>query len=400
MNIQTKFSDKVKDLEASAIREIFKLLDKPGIISFAGGAPDPELFPCEQLARAASDVLLNNGKVALQYGVTEGYTPLRDWVKARLISQGIISEGDFNETIIVSGGQQGIDLAAKSLLNPGDGVVCELPSFVGGLNCFRSYNAEIYGVTVKSDGIDMEELEELLRAHRNIKVIYTIATFQNPSGITMSLEKRKKLLKLADEYDFIIFEDNPYGELRFDGEDVQTMKSMDTEGRVVYLGSFSKILSPGLRLGFTSCHKDLMERMIICKQVQDVHTNVFAQMTAYEYVKNNSIDEHIARLRKVYGEKCRFMCECMDKYFPKSVTHTTPQGGIFLFCEMPEGHDTKELMAKAVERGVAFVPGSTTMIDDKASYSTFRMNYSTASFEQIENGIKILGDLLKEEVGE
>ncbi len=400
MDIQTKFSDKVKDLEASAIREIFKLLDKPGIISFAGGAPDPELFPCEQLAKAASDVLLKQGKVALQYGVTEGYTPLRDWVKDRLISQGIIKDGDFNETIIVSGGQQGIDLAAKSLLNPGDGVVCELPSFIGGLNCFRSYNAEIYGVTVKSDGIDMNELEELCKAHPNIKVIYTISTFQNPSGITMSLENRKKLLELAEKYDFIIFEDNPYGELRFDGEDVRTMKSMDTNGRVVYLGSFSKILSPGLRLGFTSCHKDLMERMIICKQVQDVHTNVFAQMTAYEYIKNNSIDEHIARLRKVYGEKCRFMCECMDKYFPASVTHTTPQGGIFLFCEMPEGHDSKEVMAKAVERGVAFVPGSTTMIDDKAVYSTFRMNYSTASFEQIEKGIKILGDLLKEEVGE
>ena len=400
MQIQSKFSDKVKHLEASAIREIFKLLDKPGIISFAGGAPDPELFPCEQLAKAASNVLMNNGKVALQYGVTEGYTPLRDWVKARLISQGIIKEGDFNETIIVSGGQQGIDLAAKSLLNPGDGVVCELPSFIGGLNSFRSYNAELYGVTVKSDGIDMEELEELLKAHSNIKVVYTIATFQNPSGITMSLEKRKKLLELAEKYDFFIFEDNPYGELRFDGEDVQTMKSMDTTGRVVYLGSFSKILSPGLRLGFTSCHKDLMERMIICKQVQDVHTNVFSQMLTYEYVTTNSIDEHIARLRMIYGEKCRVMCECMDKYFPKCVTHTTPQGGIFLFCEMPEGYDTKEIMAKAVERGVAFVPGSTTMIDDKAIYNTFRMNYSTASFEQIDKGIKILGDLLKEEVGE
>ncbi len=400
MQIQEKFSDKVKDLEASAIREIFKLLDKPGVISFAGGAPDPELFPCEQLAKAAYSVLINQGKVALQYGVTEGYTPLRDWVKDRLASQGVVKSGDFNETIIVSGGQQGIDLAAKSLLNPGDGVVCELPSFIGGLNCFRSYNAELYGVTVNGDGIDMDELESLCKAHPNIKIVYTIATFQNPSGITMTLENRKKLLELAEEYDFIIFEDNPYGELRFDGEDVPTMKSMDTEGRVVYLGSFSKILSPGLRLGFVSCHKELMERMIICKQVQDVHTNVFAQMTAYEYIKNNSIDEHIARLRKVYGEKCHFMCECMDKYFPASVTHTTPKGGIFLFCEMPEGHDSKEVMAKAVERGVAFVPGSTTMIDDKATYSTFRMNYSTASFEQIEKGIKILGDLLKEEVGE
>lgn len=400
MDIQTKFSDKVKDLEASAIREIFKLLGKPGVISFAGGAPDPELFPCEELAKAAFNVLKDQGKIALQYGVTEGYAPLRDWVKNRLVSQGIIKKDDNNETIIVSGGQQGIDLAAKSLLNPGDGVVCEQPSFIGGLNCFRSYNAEIYGVRNESDGLDMEELEELLKQHKNIKIVYTIATFQNPSGITMSLEKRRKLLELADKYDFIIFEDNPYGELGFSGETVPTIKSMDKNDRVVYLGSFSKILSPGIRVGFTSCHRDLMERMIICKQVQDVHTNVVAQMIIYEYISNNSIDEHIKKLRAAYGEKCRFMCECMDKFFPKCVTHTHPDGGLFLFCDMPEGYDAKEIMAKAVERGVAFVPGSTTMIDDKAVCSSFRMNYSTASKAEIEKGIKILGDLLKEEVGE
>ena len=400
MDIKTKFSDKVKDLEASAIREIFKLLDKPGIISFAGGAPDPELFPCDELSEVAADVLKNNGKIALQYGVTEGYAPLRDWVKNRLVSQGIIKENDNNETIIVSGGQQGIDLASKSLLNPGDAVVCEQPSFIGGLNCFRSYNAEIYGVKVQSDGIDMEELEALLKQHSNIKILYTIATFQNPSGITMSLEKRKKLLELAEQYDFMIFEDNPYGELRFAGDDVPTIKSLDTQGRVLYLGSFSKILSPGIRVGFTSCDKELMERMIICKQVQDVHTNVLAQMVVYGFLTKYSIDEHISKLKETYGEKCRFMCECMDKYFPSSVSHTVPEGGIFLFCEMPDGYDTKAIMAKAVDRGVAFVPGSTTMIDDKAVCSSFRMNYSTASKEQIESGIKTLGDLLKEEVGE
>lgn len=400
MNMKEKFSDKVKDLEASAIREIFKLLGKPGIISFAGGAPDPKLFPKEQLAEIAADILKNQGEVALQYGVTEGYAPLVEWVKNRLISQGIISENDGNGTIVVSGGQQGIDLASKSLLNPGDAVVCEQPSFVGGLNCFRSYNAEIYGVKAESDGLDMNALEDLLKQHSNVKVVYTIATFQNPSGITMSLEKRKKLLELASKYDFVIFEDNPYGELRFAGEDVPTMKSMDTEGRVVYLGSFSKILSPGLRLGFVACDEALLERMVICKQVQDVHTNVLSQMIAYEFVTRYSIDEHIANLRKTYGEKCKLMCDCMDKYFPSCITHTTPQGGLFLFCEMPEKYDTKEIMAMAVERGVAFVPGSTTMIDDKAKYSTFRMNYSTASFEEIEKGIKILGDLLKEVVGE
>lgn len=397
-DIQKKFSDKVKHLEASAIREIFKLLAKPGIISFAGGAPDPALFPKKELAEIAADILVNQGEVALQYGVTEGYAPLRQWVKDRLTRQGILSDRD--ETIIVSGGQQGIDLASKSLLNPGDGVICEEPSFVGGLNAFRSNNAEIYGVPVEADGMDMEKLEDLLKEHPNVKVLYTIATFQNPSGITMSPAKRKRLLELADAYDFMIFEDNPYGELRFAGEDVPTIKSMDKNGRVVYLGSFSKILSPGLRLGFTSCDPALMERMIICKQVQDVHTNVLSQMIAYEFVTRFDIDAHIAKLREVYGRKCRLMMDCMDEYFPACVTHTCPQGGLFLFCTMPEQYDSKAVMEKALEKGVAFVPGATTMIDDRASYSTFRMNYSTASEEDIRKGIRTLGDVLKEVVGE
>ena len=397
-DIQTKFSDKVKHLEASAIREIFKLLAKPGIISFAGGAPDPALFPKKELSEIAADVLLNQGEIALQYGVTEGYAPLRQWVKDRLTKQGVLHGQD--ETIIVSGGQQGIDLASKSLLNPGDGVVCEEPSFVGGLNAFRSNNAEIYGVPVQEDGLDMDKLEALLKEHPNIKILYTIATFQNPSGITMTLPKRKKLLELAKQYDFIIFEDNPYGELRFAGEDVPTIKSMDQDGRVVYLGSFSKILSPGLRLGFVSCDPALMERMIICKQVQDVHTNVLSQMIAYEFVTRCDIDAHIAHLRQVYGQKCRLMMDCMDQYFPSCVTHTCPQGGLFLFCTMPEKYDSKKVMEKALEKGVAFVPGATTMIDASASYSTFRMNYSTASEEEIKRGIQILGAVLKEIVGE
>jgi len=394
MDMKSKFSNKVAHLEASAIREIFKLLAKPGIISFAGGAPDPNLFPTKELSEIAAEVLLNDGKTALQYGITEGYLPLRNWVKDRLKNQGIGSEDD--ETIIVSGGQQGIDLAAKSLLNPGDGVVCEEPSFIGGLNAYRSNNAELYGVPVESDGINTEKLEELLKTHENIKILYTIATFQNPSGITMSLEKRKKILELASKYDFIIFEDNPYGDLRFTGEEIPTMKSMDKEGRVVYLGSFSKILAPGLRLGFTCANKELMERMIICKQVEDVHTNVLSQMVAYNFVTKYSIDEHIAKLRECYGRKCKLMIEYIDKFFPSCVSHTNPEGGLFLFCTMPEGYDAKEVMAKALESGVAFVPGSTTMIDDKAPSNTFRLNYSTASEEDIKCGIEALGKVLHE----
>lgn len=396
MDIKSKFSDKVRHLEGSAIREMFKLMAKPGIISFAGGAPDPALFPNEEFAAISEEVLRTNGPLALSYGITEGYAPLRQWVVERLKKQGIISDSD--DTIIVSGGQQGIDLATKSLINAGDGVICEEPTFIGGLNCFRSYNADIYGVDVDSDGLNTDMLEEILKANNNIKVLYTIATFQNPSGITMSLEKRKKVLELAEKYDIIIFEDNPYGELRFSGEPVPTLKSLDKNGRVVYFGSFSKILSPGLRVGFVSCAPELMARMVICKQVQDVHTPVVTQMIVHEFVTRYSVDEHIAKISKVYGDKCNYMMELMDKLFPKCVEHTRPEGGLFLFCTMPDGIDSKELLKDAIDKNVAFVPGATTMIDDKKTYSSFRMNYSQASFEQIEQGVKILADVLNSAV--
>lgn len=392
MDIKSKFSDKVSHLEGSAIREMFKLMAKPGIISFAGGAPDPALFPNKEFADIAKEVLDKNGPLALSYGITEGYEPLKKWVADRLKRQGVISDKD--DTIIVSGGQQGIDLATKSLINPGDGVICEEPTFIGGLNCFRSYNADIHGVDVEADGMDTEKLEEVLAANSNIKVIYTIATFQNPSGITMSLEKRKKVLELAEKYDVIVFEDNPYGELRFSGEPVPTLKSLDTNGRVVYFGSFSKILSPGLRVGFVSCTPELMSRMVICKQVQDVHTPVITQMIVHEFVTRFDVDEHIKKISKVYGEKCGYMMELMDMLFPDYVEHTRPEGGLFLFCTMPEGTDSKELLKEAIEHNVAFVPGATTMIDDKKAYSSFRINYSQASFEQIEKGVNILADVL------
>lgn len=396
MDIQSKFSEKVRHLEGSAIREMFKLMAKPGIISFAGGAPDPALFPNEEFATIAEEVLRERGPLALSYGITEGYTPLRDWVIDRLSSQGIDTEK--NDTVIVSGGQQGIDLAAKSLLNPGDGIICEEPSFIGGLNCFRSYNAELFGVEVENDGLNTDKLEGLLKNNSNIKILYTIATFQNPSGITMSLEKRKKVLELADKYDIIVFEDNPYGELRFSGEPVPTLKSLDKSNRVVYFGSFSKILSPGLRIGFACCSPELMARMVICKQVQDVHTPVVTQMIAHEFLTRYSVDEHISKISKVYGDKCKFMMDLMDEYFPECVEHTRPEGGLFLFCTMPEGIDSKDLLTKAIEKNVAFVPGATTMLDDKKVYSSFRINYSQASFEQIEKGIKILADVLNEAV--
>jgi 2-aminoadipate transaminase len=296
--------------------------------------------------------------------------------------------------MIVSGGQQGLELACKIFCNEGDTVICEDPSFIGALNSFRSNGARTVGVPMEQDGISLEALEQTLKSTKNAKLLYLIPTFQNPTGITMSVEKRRAVLALAKKYGIVILEDNPYGELRFTGEEVPTLKSLDEYGRVIYFGSYSKVLAPGMRLGFTSAPAPLLERMIICKQTQDVHTNVLSQMIAYRFVTTYSIDEHIEGLRKAYGKKCKLMMDLMDEHFPKSVKHTCPEGGLFLYCTMPEGYDSKELMKLALEKKVAFVPGTSCMIDDKASYSTFRMNYSAASEADIEKGIKALGEVL------
>lgn len=396
METSNLLSDRVKSLKASAIREIFKMLGKSNIISFAGGIPSPELFPAKELGKISDTILETNGAKALIYGITEGYTPLIEIVEKRNAKMGVGK--DFDSTIITTGAQQAIDLVGKALLNEGDGVIAEAPSFIGALNSFRSYNARLFGADVKEDGIDLEQVENILKNEKNIKFIYTITTFQNPTGITLSLEKRKKLLELAKKYNCLILEDNPYGELRFRGEDVPAIKSFDTEGRVMYVGSFSKTLSPGLRVGFLTCHKDIMDRVVVVKQVNDVHTPLLNQMMVTEYINNYDFDSHIKAAAAKCGEKCAAMLEGAKKYFPSNVTLTNPEGGIFLWCTMPDGVDTGEIFKKSVEAGVAFVPGRTCMIDiDKVS-NCFRLNYTTVSNEKIDEGMKILGGILKEYV--
>lgn len=386
------FSDRTADLSGSAIRATFKLLADPEIISFAGGAPSPDLFPKRELEEIAARIFREKGNLALQYGITEGYDPLRAFVKNRLISQGVIKESD--NVIITTGGQQVIDLSTKVLINDGDLIAVESPSFVGGLNCFRSYRAEIEGIELEKDGMNLDALENLLKKRR-VKMVYTIPTFQNPSGITMSLEKRKKLLDLASEYDFYILEDNPYGELRYRGENVSTIKSMDTEGRVIYAGSFSKTLSPGLRVGFFSAREDILEKMVVCKQVTDVHTPVLNQLIAHEYVTTCDYDAHIADACALYGHKSALMLSCMDKLFPKYCDYTRPEGGLFLWCNLPDGFDGDALFKKSVENKVAFVTGSSCMCDQSKKCSSFRLNFSNSSDENIEKGINILANVIK-----
>lgn len=395
MDIQSALANRVTGLKASAIREIFKMLGKADVISFAGGIPSPELFPTDRISEILTDIMQNNGKAALVYGVTEGYAPLVEVVTKRLQKDGIPHARD--SVVITTGAQQAIDLTCKSLVNDGEGIIVEEPSFIGALNSFRSYNAKLFGVGMADDGIDVDKVEQILKKE-NIKLIYTIPTFQNPMGVTQSAAKRRKLLELAEKYDCYIIEDNPYGELRFRGEVVPTIKSMDENGRVIYVGSFSKTLSPGIRVGFVCCHEEIMDRIVVAKQVNDVHTTLMMQMLTYEFMTRYDFDEHIAKSCALHGEKCDIMLSAIEKYFPDCVDYTRPDGGIFLWCTLPQGVDAKPIFEKAVERKVAFVPGSTCMVDLEAPCNAFRLNYSTASNEDIVRGIEILGNLLKEEL--
>ena len=395
MNIQNSLADRVTPLKASAIREIFKLIGKPGIISFAGGIPSPDLFPVQEWGELLKEIMDTEGSKALVYGVTEGYAPLVE-IAESINSKNKVGK-DFDRTIITTGAQQGIDLLVKSLVNEGEGIICENPSFIGSLNSMRSYRAELFGVEVEDDGINTEKVEEILKT-QNIKLIYTIPTFQNPTGITQSLAKRKKLLELAEKYDCYILEDNPYGDLRFGGEAVQAIKSLDENGRVIYVGSFSKTLSPGIRVGWITGHEKIIDRVVVCKQVNDVHTPLINQMLVERYIKKYDFDAHIQKGCELYGHKCALMLKCMDEYFPENVSYTRPDGGIFLWVTLPEGIDTQDIFKECIDKGVAFVPGSTCMVDIEAKCNCLRLNYSTMADDKIEEGIKILADVLKKYV--
>lgn len=387
-------SDRMSKMKGSAIREIFKLAGDPKVISLAGGNPAPELFPNKELSEIAKELLENNPVLSLQYGVTDGYVPLRDLVKERLRTKENIGTED-DELIIVSGGQQGIELVTKVLINEGDVVIVEEPSFIGATNAFRSYNAKLVGVPMEDDGLCVEELKKAIRENKNAKILYTIPTFQNPSGNTMSLDKRKEVYEICKENNILIIEDNPYGELSFTDEKIPTIKSMDTDGIVAYCGSFSKVIAPGLRVGFCIAPKELIAKMVVAKQVSDVHTSMLPQLLVYEFMKRYNLDEYIERNRKLYAHKCQTMLDAIEEYFPKSIKHTSPKGGLFIWCDMCGDYDTGEIAKEVVKDNVVFVPGSTFMVDMEKKCSCFRLNYSTMSDEKIVEGIKILGNALK-----
>lgn len=391
-----QFTQSIASLAPSAIREILKYSSVPGMISFAAGNPAPEAFPTDDIARISADILSNNAINALQYSITEGYAPLRERMKKYMAEKhNSVSLDD--ELIITSGAQQVMDLMTKAFCEKGDTIITEAPSFIGSLNTFRSYGANLVGVSVESDGMNTKELEEALKNNPNTKFIYTIPNFQNPTGITMSFEKRKAVYELAKKYNVLVLEDNPYGELRFSGKDIPTIKSLDTDGRVVYAGSFSKVLAPGLRVGYALGNEKVIAKLTVCKQTADVHTTIFAQMITDEFLKTCDFDKHLQNLRQIYKHKAELMMGLMDEYFEDKITYHKVEGGLFIWCTLPKEVDMMSFCTKAVkEKKVALVPGTAFLINETDECHQFRTNYSTPTDEQIINGMKALGELVKE----
>ena len=345
-------SERVKTLKPSAIREIFKYAADPTVVSLSAGNPAPEAFPVKEIAEISNKIMTENPIAALQYSVTEGYAPLRQAVGDFMKSEYNVGR-DFDELVITSGAQQVMDLLTKSTVNEGDTVICEAPSFIGSLNSFRSYNARLCGIPLESDGMNLQALESALQNEKNVRFIYIISNFQNPSGVTTSLEKRKKIYELAKKYNVMILEDNPYGELRISGEN--------------------------------------------CKQGEDVHTNIWAQMVAHRFMTECDFKGHLANLREIYRKKANFCMELLDKYLvPNKITYQPIEGGLFIWCKLPEGVDMPDFCKQAVLRKVCVVPGNAFLTDESEQCSSFRINFSTPTDEQLEKGIKILGELAKE----
>ena len=393
--MEYKIADHIAAMKPSAIREIFKVLVDPTVISLAAGSPDPVSFPNKEMAKIGSEIFLNEADVALQYGTTEGYPKLRELTAKRMKEKYNVGT-DNDDILITTGGQQSISLFTQVMLNPGDVVISEDPSFIGALNGFRSMNSKLMSVPMDDEGMRMDKLEELLQTTPNVKFIYVIPTFQNPTGRTMSLERRKELLAMAKKYDVLIVEDNPYFELRYEGEFVPTIKSMDTEGRVIYCGSYSKVLSPGMRLGYCIGAKDIINRMVVCKQVSDVHTNLYFQMLVAHYLEECDLDAHIAEICDNNRVKRDAMIAACEKYFDPRVTFTRPNGGLFIWAELPEGYDSFKLCKMISAKKVACVPGNAFLSDDEGISNGFRMNFSLPSVEQIETAIQRVGETITE----
>ena len=389
-----KYADRLKRMKASEIREMLSLVQKPGMISFGGGMPSPDSFPVSTIKKIAVDVLKRHGPEALQYGSTEGLKKLREEIVKRNKKQGIKCDAD--NVIVTSGSQQVLDLTAKIFLNPGDYVFLESPTYMGALIAFNCYQPKYVGIPMDDEGMITVELERRLKGIRRSKMdfVYTVPTFQNPSGVTMSLQRRKHLLEIADEHDLFILEDDAYSDLRFSGKPVRPMKSMDKNNRVLYTHTFSKTLAPGFRLGYVIADTERIRKISIAKQAADICTNVFAQYIAYEYVKRGMLEKQLKKIKRMYKKKRNIMLKSLEKYFPEGCEWTRPEGGMFIWVTLPSKIDTRELFVDAVKEKVLFVHGSVFRVDEKG-HNTMRLNFTNSNEKELELGIKRLGNLVK-----
>jgi len=399
INTEEFYSILASRMKASAIREILKLVENPEVISLAGGMPDPATFPVEDIKKITQEVLSKNSARALQYSTTEGLPELRKYILHHLAKDG--NAGELENIIISSGSQQGLDLVGKLFLSPGDIAIVELPSYLAALNAFHSYGGELVGIPMDDEGMQMDILEEKLTQLKNegkkVKFIYTISNFQNPAGVTMSLARRKKIIEIAQKLNVFIVEDNPYEKLRFEGEAIPSIYSLDNNGLVISLGTFSKILCPGLRLAWVLGNKEIIRKMAILKQATDLCTSIFNQLIVYEYCQSGKLEENIKSNIQIYKKKRDVMLNALDKYFPQEATWTKPQGGLFIVATLPEHIDTEEMFKEAIEENVAYVPGGPFYADGKGK-NTMRLSFCYPSVEDIDEGIKRLGKVIKKRI--
>ena len=394
-----QFADRLNNVETSAIRELFKLLGKPGIISFAGGFPDPALFDVAGIAESTAAVLANNPGPVLQYGATEGYGPLREGLSQFMANKGVTVQPD--GLIVTTGSQQALDLIGKTMINPGDKVIVEAPTFLATIQCFRLYGAHIIGAPIDADGVDTDKLEALIAEH-NPKLVYLIPTFGNPSGATLSLARRKRVLELAVKYNTLVVEDDPYCELYFGKPPPPSMLALSdtvpgSRDLLAHCGSFSKILSPGLRVGWMIAPPALLANATMCKQFSDAHTSNLTQATAAHYLTLNRLDTALAAVRTTYAERARVMAESLRRELGSAISFNEPQGGMFFWAKLTgeggKSSNATDFAKRAIDKLVAFVPGAPFFAHD-ADVSTLRLSFATVDVKKIEEGIKRLGEAL------
>ena len=393
--MEYQFAKRMSNVKASAIREILKATSDPKMISFAGGNPSAEAFPVKEIEKISADILTNEPISVLQYGITEGDQELIQAATHFFNRHEQVMKAD-DQMIITSGSQQIMEFVAKILCNEGDVVICENPSFLGALNAFKSLGAVLRGIEYKNGQLDLESLKQALQMEPKPKFMYLIPNFQNPTGMTMSLEVRKEILKLAKDNGVLILEDNPYGDLRFEGEAIPSIKSLDEDGLVIYAASLSKIIAPGMRVACCIAPKAIIQKMTVAKQASDVHSNLWAQKVMARYLQNYDMDAHIERIRMIYKQKCHLMLDEMKKHFHPDVQYTIPTGGMFIWVTLPESVDMLTFVKKALEKNVAVVPGNAFLDDDTKECHSFRMNYSTPTNEKIKEGVKVLGEITYE----